>query len=464
MSQNVLVISDLHLGGLDGFEICSPDGQGKLAAFFAWLAHRTAAGPEIHLVINGDILDFLAERNPAGEFDAFVADENTADWKLAAILDRTDAVWGALAHLVSVGARLTLLIGNHDIELSLPAPRRRLLERLGPGRVDFLYDNQALKIGGALVEHGNRYDPWNAVDHDGLRQVRSSLSRGRPPPAYDPPPGSRLVTMVINGLKQRYRFVDLLKPETASVLPLLAALRAPRWRDVANAVRMGARAFWRRTDFDERGEPVQDGLISGGGPAPPTPREVAERSADEDACQMAERLDQESQADDDGSGLIAAGPTEPDATRLLRALRFLWKRESRTFDTGFESPSYLRPATDLAALGHQVVVFGHTHLAKSVPLAGGARYLNSGTWADLMCLPAAVIDGPDEPAAQALAGFLDDLRENRLDRIRRQVATYASISLDDGGSVRAAEVRLFSSSAPDAPLSTPELLRGLAVS
>jgi len=55
----VLVISDLHLRGRDGFGICSPDGQGKLAAFVAWLAHRTAARPEIHLVISGDILALL---------------------------------------------------------------------------------------------------------------------------------------------------------------------------------------------------------------------------------------------------------------------------------------------------------------------------------------------------------------------------------------------------------------------
>ena len=36
---------------------------------------------------------------------------------------------------MSRGGALTLLLGNHDIELSLPGPREFLMEQLGPGRV-----------------------------------------------------------------------------------------------------------------------------------------------------------------------------------------------------------------------------------------------------------------------------------------------------------------------------------------
>jgi hypothetical protein len=122
--------------------------------------------------------------------------------------DRT-AAWVTRPNRNSVGPR--------------PGPRRLLLETLGAGRVEFLYDNQAFTLGSVLVEHGNRYDDWNAVPHDDLREARSQVSR-RVRPQFDPLPGSRMVTELINPLKARLAFVDLLKPETAAVLPFLALL------------------------------------------------------------------------------------------------------------------------------------------------------------------------------------------------------------------------------------------------
>ena len=67
-----------------------------------------------------------------------------------------------------------------------------------------------------LIEHGNRFDEWNAVPHGALRRVRSQLSRALPAkPEFPALPGSRLVVDVMNPLKQQYAFIDLLKPEDA---------------------------------------------------------------------------------------------------------------------------------------------------------------------------------------------------------------------------------------------------------
>src|SRR5262249_61234379 len=74
------------------------------------------------------------------------------------------------------------------------------------------------------IEHGNRYDTWNMVPHNLLRHVRAKLSRGEKPRRYPNVPGSELVCKVVNRLKKKYRFVDLLKPETEAVLPALPAL------------------------------------------------------------------------------------------------------------------------------------------------------------------------------------------------------------------------------------------------
>jgi hypothetical protein len=105
---------------------------------------------------------------------AFTAQDAAAGKKLSSIFERTDEVWKNLEAFVGAGCSLTLLLGNHDIELSLPTPRRILLDRLGPGRIEFIYDNQAFVDG--LIEHGNRYDSWNVIAHDQLREVRSAMS------------------------------------------------------------------------------------------------------------------------------------------------------------------------------------------------------------------------------------------------------------------------------------------------
>ena len=62
---------------------------------------------------------------------------------------------------------------------------------------------------------------------------------------------------------------------------------------------------------------------------------------------------------------------------LLKAVRVVQQDES--FDPAIEtSPEYLEAAQELARGGYRYVVFGHTHLAKRIPLDGGGAYLNSG--------------------------------------------------------------------------------------
>src|SRR5207253_2251682 len=135
------------------------------------------------------------------EFAAFTASDSQAKVKLGRIITNTEEVWKSVESFLRSGAKLTLLLGNHDVELSLPGPRRVLLERLGPGRVEFIYDNQAFVEGPVLIEHGNRYDSWNIVSHDTLREVRSVLSRGEAPVTFEGPAGSHLVVNVMNKIK-----------------------------------------------------------------------------------------------------------------------------------------------------------------------------------------------------------------------------------------------------------------------
>jgi UDP-2,3-diacylglucosamine pyrophosphatase LpxH len=263
MRHHVYVISDLHLGGAPaadgkpGFEICPPSTQKVLADFIGRLPKSTDS-EECLLIIAGDIVDFLAEE----PFEAFTADPDRALLKFASIVKNTAPVWAAMRQFVVENrGTLILMLGNHDIELSLPVVRQALLQEVGEGRVRFIDDNQAFVLGSLLVEHGNRFDAWNAVPHGALRRVRSQLSRRLPvTPAFPILPGSRLVVEAMNPLKGDYPFIDLLKPEDAGALPIAAALGAVAIKDIWEFYRNFRRQ--NAVDYDENQEPVDPELIA----------------------------------------------------------------------------------------------------------------------------------------------------------------------------------------------------------
>ena len=435
MQSSLFVVSDWHLGGAAsdehsaGFQMCMPPGRKRLSAFIRWAADQRTEQRDIHFVVNGDVVDFLAEE----KFAAFTSDEVAARTKLQHIIESTSDVWDALRALVASGAALTLLLGNHDLELSLPGPRRMLLDRLGPGRVEFVYDNQALALGPVLIEHGNRYDSWNVISHDVLREVRSALSRGETPPELPPIPGSELVARVMNMFKGRYRFLDLLKPETEAVVPLLATLEPSALDELTKVINLYIKS--RRVRFDAQGRPLDPGMIAAG--AAVADGEVAEAKK---ALALARELSQG--ADEGVIGAVAtwlgfwevwrgakSKSRDQRLHHLFRGLRHLGDKQSLVFSVNQEIDTYLRPANAAADRGFRVVLFGHTHAPKRVSLNQGALYLNTGTWADLMRLPEAIF-GKDEAAAEKeLIAFADGLVSGQLDAWREQMPTFARIDL-----------------------------------
>jgi UDP-2,3-diacylglucosamine pyrophosphatase LpxH len=242
---HVYIISDTHLGGEPGFQMCPLEARRRLARFVHHLIRIAKEREEefvTELVINGDLVDFLAER----EFQAFTRPPGNAVRKLQNILTHVDdgapqdeQVFGALQAWVAEGHELTILLGNHDIELCLPGVRQALLDLLTggkPARVQFLFDGEAYFRGALLVEHGNRYDGWNAVPYGALRAYRSAASRGEPAKRFLPMPGSRMVTDIMNPLKGRYRFIDLLKPENEALIPILSALEPASVKELRKIV------------------------------------------------------------------------------------------------------------------------------------------------------------------------------------------------------------------------------------
>ena len=203
-----------------------------LAGFVQTLAQTPSNGRKVELIINGDMVDFLAEKDEAPPYwSPFTADPQLACAKLQAIADRDRSFFDALGALLRSGHRLTILLGNHDIELALPPVRQKLKKIIGvaPNHdFEFICNGEAYVVGDALIEHGNRYDGWNVVSYDRLRRVCSLVSRRQPIPEeyeFDPPAGSKMVCWVINTIKEDYKFIDLLKPEKEIAIPVLLAKR-----------------------------------------------------------------------------------------------------------------------------------------------------------------------------------------------------------------------------------------------
>src|SRR5262245_38920046 len=71
MKRTLYVISDLHLGGAEGYQMCAAAGQARLTEFIQYLTAKEGQGEQIHLILNGDVVDFLAER----EFASFTCND-----------------------------------------------------------------------------------------------------------------------------------------------------------------------------------------------------------------------------------------------------------------------------------------------------------------------------------------------------------------------------------------------------
>ncbi len=430
------VISDLHLGGINGRQIFN---AGEVAgAFIRDLAARPTER-KVCLVINGDLVDFLAE--PAATW----FDPEGAVARLERIA--TDAafapVFSALAALVrTAGRSLAITLGNHDFELALPWVRERLLALLTDGdeaarsRITLAFDGAGFRcqVGSAsvLCVHGNEVDEWNVTDHEQIRRIGRDIVQGRMAEPWKPNAGTRLVVEVMNAIKHDYPFVDLLKPETQAAIPALLTVKPSLAGKIAEIARVALRMKWDAAK-------MRFGFLSAENPLPgersvaPTPMRVMEtpsgvggewHGAQPTDDQVLRRFLGPAFPDSsapgrnaDAASLLARAEDHMENKRSpldllesldgdarLGAMAAAWKRL-----TGSNQAEVLRAALDGirndrsfvleepdetfkrldALMGPclRFVIAGHTHLRRALRrTVGGGFYYNTGTWARLMTI------------------------------------------------------------------------------
>lgn len=479
ISHQVFIISDLHLGG-DAPNPDDPDEDRRrgfrmmkhpnhLAEFIAELTKRPVAAPSTELVINGDFIDFLAEESTAETWLPFRYEEGAAlatFQKVTAANAPDGPIFDRLKAFVEKGHKLTILIGNHDLELSLPEVRDALIQRLGAqaNPIRFLLDGEALTFGDAIVEHGNNYDLANAVDHDGLRLLRAIRTRryfdeSMQKATFRPPPGSQLVADLMNPLKRRYGFVDLLKPESEPLFALILLLAPDKKSELKKLVELipgvtknamptqGIPNFLKnasaRPEAPAVATELNDFLNAGLGV------DAATKLLADPALNVP--LDPVQKASFFGKlkavgGLFKAWLLGDDALSddRLDALRQTFRAldEDETWEMSTETGKRYRKAAEELMKGSntrdgfRLVVFGHTHHAKDVDMGHGRRYINTGTWANLMRFPK--LDEDRAKAMIELETFVESVESNTNNG--EFMPSYARLDLDADGSVARSEL------------------------
>ena len=379
------VLSDLHLGAghpessyLEDFTL-----DKILARFLQEIGQEGEQDQrEIELIINGDLFEFL--HIPA--VDSF---DPTLPYPLEDYLDSSEAasikrlnliveghpeVFNALSDFIHIEApqrRITLIKGNHDVNLYWSGVKARLREMLGASGARsslLLFAEEFVSREKIYVEHGHqRAEKMNSY-HDFLDPRRpNDLSQ-----LYYPA-GSYFAIDFFNQVSRERRFFDHIKPITTLIWYAL------QW-DFDFAVRLLAR-FIRHTpalvvsDF----RPNDTFTL----PADPwlshlenaeTRQELAGRyTADPDFRRQFHRQIQQylSDATTISRDPALAPPAEvsSDPIAMGRA------------DQTQQQAALHRAAEGIARKQNaRVVVFGHTHYPVQETLETGSVYLNTGCW------------------------------------------------------------------------------------
>lgn len=481
--DEIHVISDLHFGGRDpenkgNFQIFN---QGdRLANFIKQLAQpRVQDGgtsSTVALILNGDIVDFLAEDK------AMYLDTDTPIDKLKRIREDQSfsMVWDAMQTFVAQAhCHLVIVLGNHDVELALPQVKEWMLDELTEQQQDRRYRITYATDGAGyrcnvgdkkvLCVHGNEADGWNVVDYFQLLQTSRAINRGMQPKAWEANAGTQMVVDVMNEVKRKFPMVDLLKPETQAVVPTIAALSPESLTKLGKLT-----GLYRQQGRDQKR--IDEGLLGDNGDEQHSNNQTSQSIQDFER-EITQQLGlNQHQGNDSVEDLLLGAysnvekghaPVDTTDNELLgigdyfsslrnlitgnrvEALRnaLLGLTEG---DQSFEldgPDDILDNLDDKVGRDIDYLIAGHTHLARVKPRQhSGTWYYNSGTWIRLIELSRHSLEDKDEFARiydafatpnMAALDKLNDLGPDKNQSLIKPDTSFAVSVLKDGSSARA---------------------------
>jgi UDP-2,3-diacylglucosamine pyrophosphatase LpxH len=409
MDATRIIISDLHIGANDKFDIFNP--AVKLPIFEKFINFVRSQDNAVELIIDGDFVDFL-QLQEWGDYS-----RGTATRKAGEIAKANLGVFRALGSLLTQPRhQIKVLLGNHDVELAYDETWKPIQEAIlgaapaGAGaRLQFLNrritDNFRVNNVLVHVEHGNIADNFNSINYGPLFADAEQNTK-----TFSYPPGTKFVYDTINQFKERYQIVDLLKPEVPAVpLILLALSPLAAARRVPDAVlkALGALGNGFVGKLREIVSGPQFGLAQQNEDAPQSELlELLANTYRAAAIEGAKGADLDREDTDDAEAYLASTEqpgTGPKATfggtgvvvrrKLLAAAmetleRFKQPRSPHYFEEDHADNLLAKRAAEQMKGDVRIVVYGHTHEALKAEFGQGI-YINSGTWADLIDLPSA---------------------------------------------------------------------------
>ncbi len=226
-----IILSDLHVGagyannGHNYLEDFTADE--KFVHFLREISHESERDQrEIELIVNGDFFEFLQvpavdHYDPEKVYPKeayYDSSEEASVKRLNIIVEGHQEIFDALSDFMHVEApqrRITIIKGNHDVNLFWPGVKSRLREVLGASgsRASLLlFAEEFVSREKIYVEHGHqRTEKMNSY-HDFLD----------PRLFHDPsqlyyPPGSYFVISFFNEVEREHWFVDSIKPLTTLI-------------------------------------------------------------------------------------------------------------------------------------------------------------------------------------------------------------------------------------------------------
>lgn len=189
-TESLLVFSDVHLGSdLNDRGPSVPRSAAIDRDLAEMLAHYRRLAPPAdrwRLVIAGDFVDFVGMAIDPRQGDVLETEPTSAErafglggaedhvrLKLRRAAERHPEVFGELAAFVAEGHALTVIQGNHDLELHWESVQADFCALVTPAwasredvaaRVEFLpwfFHREGL----VYIEHGHQYDPFCATPH-----------------------------------------------------------------------------------------------------------------------------------------------------------------------------------------------------------------------------------------------------------------------------------------------------------
>ncbi|MCF6158007.1 MAG: hypothetical protein E3K32_05415 [wastewater metagenome] len=413
--DEIHVISDIHMGGKRGFQILRETK--RLTNFIRRVTVQRQEG-RVALVLNGDIFDTLAE-----DIRGYVAVDEAIDTVTRIMDDKSfSGIWEALSDFVKKkGRTLVIVIGNHDIEVSFPPVQRLIQSRLAGedlrarARIEFSTTGAGYTclVGNARIfcTHGNEVDAWNYNRYEDLAKVARRLNAGRTldPNEWYPNAGTRMVKEVMNEVKQRYAWIDLLKPETSAAVGTLVVLDPSQLTKISNLVsilgehqrgagqvgeRLSAEGFQPRRQtgaptvtIDQLlGPNVKAGMLG--------VESLNTLNVDEMLLSVEKNFDQRSAPlapqPDETLGIprliwdrLTGWLTGVGKDEALRRALKDWLAGDKTFDITDKDDTYKQV---VASVGHSMdfIITGHTHLERAIDMGGSCYYFNCGTWIRLL--------------------------------------------------------------------------------